>query len=192
MSVAAGRFTAAGRSVSPASAGRSRSSRSGNDGAGPRCAGIARAVGCSGCAGIARAVGCSGCAGMTRAVGLEAKLACRGAAAGAAGLTAGSPASRSRSPNPGAAEGAGAEGAVLVPPGFGFGARPTIVAFFCGGSFGAALPSIAGAAFFDGSVTRNVCPHFGHRIFNPVAGTRRSSTWYGALQDSHSTLSMPR
>lgn len=46
---------------------------------------------------------------------------------------------------------------------------------------------IGGAAGF---VTRNECPHFGHRIFRPVAGTRRSSIWYGALHDSHSTWSI--
>jgi hypothetical protein len=57
----------------------------------------------------------------------------------------------------------------------GFGARPIMVAFFCVAGFGGE-PS-AGGAPFDGSVTRNVCPHFGQRIFNPVAGTRRSSTW---------------
>jgi hypothetical protein len=39
-------------------------------------------------------------------------------------------------------------------------------------------------------VTTNECPHFGHRIFKPVGGTRRSSIWYGALHDSHSTLSI--
>lgn len=41
-----------------------------------------------------------------------------------------------------------------------------------------------------GLATKNECPHFGHRILRPVGGTRRSSIWYGALQDSHSTLSI--
>ncbi len=41
-----------------------------------------------------------------------------------------------------------------------------------------------------GATTRNVWPHFGQRIFCPVGGTRRSSTWYGALHASHSTLSI--
>jgi len=41
-----------------------------------------------------------------------------------------------------------------------------------------------------GLVTRNECPHFGQRILRPAGGTRRSSIWYGALQDSHSTLSI--
>ena len=41
-----------------------------------------------------------------------------------------------------------------------------------------------------GWVTRNECPHLGQRIFRPVGGTRRSSIWYGALHDSHSTLSI--
>jgi hypothetical protein len=32
--------------------------------------------------------------------------------------------------------------------------------------------------------------HFGQRIFMPVAGIRRSSTSYGDLHDTHSTLIM--
>jgi hypothetical protein len=73
----------------------------------------------------------------------------------------------------GAAAGLAAGGA----PCPGFGASPTIVAFIGEVIFGAGAPAGAAAAPFDGSVTRNVCPHFGHRIFNPVAGTRLSSTW---------------
>jgi hypothetical protein len=61
-----------------------------------------------------------------------------------------------------------------------FGAAPVAVA----GALGAA----GGTAF--GFVTRKECPHFGHRIFNPAGGTRRSSIWYGALHDSHSTFSI--
>ena len=48
----------------------------------------------------------------------------------------------------------------------------------------------AGAAGAFGLFTTNECPHFGQRIFSPVAGTRRSSIWYGALHDSHSTFSI--
>lgn len=57
-----------------------------------------------------------------------------------------------------------------------------------GGTGGAAGVAAAAGAF--GFVTRNECPHFGHRIFSPAGGTRRSSSWYGALHDSHSTLSI--
>jgi hypothetical protein len=32
-------------------------------------------------------------------------------------------------------------------------------------------------AFASGFDTVNACPHFGQRIFRPVGGTRRSSTW---------------
>ncbi len=49
----------------------------------------------------------------------------------------------------------------------------------------------AGGGAVPDAVTKNECPHFGQRILSPVAGTRRSSTWYGALQASHSTLSIP-
>ena len=45
-----------------------------------------------------------------------------------------------------------------------------------------------GAAF--GFVTMNECPHRGQRILRPVGGTRRSSTGYGALHDSHSTFNI--
>ena len=61
----------------------------------------------------------------------------------------------------------------------GLGAGPVAV--------GAAVAA-AGGAF--GFVTRKECPHFGHRIFRPAGGTRRSSIWYGALHDSHSTFSI--
>jgi hypothetical protein len=57
------------------------------------------------------------------------------------------------------------------------------------GGAGGAAGGAAGVAAF-GFVTRNECPHFGHRIFSPVGGTLRSSIWYGALHDSHSTLSI--
>jgi methionine-gamma-lyase len=66
-----------------------------------------------------------------------------------------------------------------------------------GGGFAAAGAGRGGATGGDaaadgapGFVTRNECPHLGHRIFSPVGGTRRSSIWYGALHDSHSTLSI--
>ena len=51
---------------------------------------------------------------------------------------------------------------------------PTIVIFRFGFAGGA---GVAGAAAADpGACTENVCPHFGHRIFSPCGGTRRSST----------------
>jgi hypothetical protein len=67
---------------------------------------------------------------------------------------------------------------------------PTIVAFIPRGGprgGGAAGPPAGAAAGF---VTRKECPHFGHRIFSPVGGTRRSSIGYAALHDSHSTFSI--
>jgi hypothetical protein len=39
-------------------------------------------------------------------------------------------------------------------------------------------------------VTRNECPHLGHRILRPVGGTRRSSIGYEALHESHSTFNI--
>jgi hypothetical protein len=56
------------------------------------------------------------------------------------------------------------------------------------GPAGAAASTAGGGAF--GFVTRNEWPHLGHRIFRPAGGTRRSSIWYGALHDSHSTFSI--
>jgi methionine-gamma-lyase len=64
------------------------------------------------------------------------------------------------------------------------------------GATGAATPMMVcfdtgGAGIFaSGLETVNAWPHFGQRIFRPVGGTRRSSTWYGALHASHSTLSI--
>jgi len=61
---------------------------------------------------------------------------------------------------------------------------------------GGAAVAAAGAAGFAisagtlGFFTTNECPHLGHRILSPAAGTRRSSIWYGALQDSHSTFNI--
>ena len=63
----------------------------------------------------------------------------------------------------------------------GFGDGPVAVAGPAGATGG-------GGAL--GFVTRNEWPHFGHRIFRPAGGTRRSSIWYGALHDSHSTFSI--
>jgi len=46
---------------------------------------------------------------------------------------------------------------------------------------GAATAGLAGAVGFaagksvPGAITRNECPHLGHRIFRPAGGTRRSS-----------------
>ena len=62
--------------------------------------------------------------------------------------------------------------------------------FAAGGAIGGALRAEAAASSPDPAFTRNVLPHFGQRIFRPFAGTRRSSTWYVALHDSHSTLSI--
>ena len=42
----------------------------------------------------------------------------------------------------------------------------------------------------SGASTWKDVPHFGQRIFRPDAGTRLSSTWYGALHPGHSTLNM--
>jgi hypothetical protein len=52
---------------------------------------------------------------------------------------------------------------------------PTIVrlAGFGAGGLGGGL-AFAGAAP-PGADTRKECPHFGHRIFRPAGGTRRSS-----------------
>jgi hypothetical protein len=100
-------------------------------------------------------------------------------------------------------------GAAGGAPGTG-GARPTMVRCLAaagggGGGFPGAPPAdgadgagggtggaagVAAAPGPLGFVTRNECPHFGHRIFSPAGGTRRSSIWYGALHDSHSTLSI--
>jgi hypothetical protein len=49
------------------------------------------------------------------------------------------------------------------------------------GSTGSTLPSFA---------IMKLVLHFGQRIFMPVAGMRRSSTSYGDLHDTHSTLIM--
>jgi hypothetical protein len=58
------------------------------------------------------------------------------------------------------------------------------------GAGGGGAPSTAGGAALAPVRTTNECPHFGQRIFSPAGGTRRSSIWYGALHDSHSTLSI--
>jgi methionine-gamma-lyase len=64
------------------------------------------------------------------------------------------------------------------------------------GIIGAATPMMVcldcGASAASGFSTVKACPHLGHRIFRPVGGTRRSSTWYGALHASHSTFSISR
>jgi hypothetical protein len=71
------------------------------------------------------------------------------------------------------------------PPGAG---RAGSAAASLGGAKAVAGGAAAGPASFR---TRNECPHFEHRIFSPEGGTRRSSIWYGVLQDSHSTFSIP-
>lgn len=89
--------------------------------------------------------------------------------------------------------GGGGGAAAVAPPA---GATPSIV-FACaripsgfvgrttGPGFGA-----AGGAPPAALCTTKECPHLGQRIFKPAAGTRRSSIWYGALHDSHSTFSI--
>lgn len=54
---------------------------------------------------------------------------------------------------------------------------------------GAGPDEVTGAMAW-GRLTVKLVPHFGQRIPSPVAGTRRSSTWYGAWQPGHSTLNM--
>jgi hypothetical protein len=87
------------------------------------------------------------------------------------------------------AGGAGAMGGLGAAWTGGASPTPTIVAFIPragpGGATAAGLPGDAA-----GFVTKNECPHFGHRIFSPVGGTRRSSIGYAALHDSHSTFSI--
>lgn len=74
--------------------------------------------------------------------------------------------------------------------GGGLGGGAASGAFTIRGAGGGAAAGGGGAAAAPGLFTTNECPHFGHRIFSPAAGTRRSSIWYGALQDSHSTFSI--
>ncbi len=60
-----------------------------------------------------------------------------------------------------------------------------------GGVAGGAAAGVGGAApTAPGLLTEKDVPHFGQRIFIPDSGTRRSSTSYGALHDSHSTLNI--
>ena len=93
----------------------------------------------------------------------------------------------------GAATG-GAGGGRGATAGVGGGARPIMVrlAETGTGTFGDAGDPAGGGApgIAFGFVTRNEWPHLGHRIFRPLGGTRRSSIWYGALHDSHSTFSI--
>jgi hypothetical protein len=88
----------------------------------------------------------------------------------------------------------GAGGGLAGTAGGGGGATPIMVRLSEAGTgaFGDARgPSGGGAAGVAfGFVTRNEWPHLGQRIFRPVGGTRRSSIWYGALHDSHSTFSI--
>jgi hypothetical protein len=65
---------------------------------------------------------------------------------------------------------------------------PGAAAAGAGGAAGEGAGGAAAAPVGDG--TMKECPHFGQRIFRPAGGTRRSSIWYGALQDSHSTLNI--
>jgi hypothetical protein len=55
---------------------------------------------------------------------------------------------------------------------------PIIVVLGAGRGGLAGTAGLGGApAIAFGWATTNECPHFGHRIFRPVGGTRRSSTW---------------
>ena len=73
---------------------------------------------------------------------------------------------------------------------------PSTVCFPVGGRRAGGFGRGIGGGGGDGSLgwavffTIKVVPHLGHRILSPAGGTRRSSTWYGDLQPSHSTLSM--
>ncbi len=97
--------------------------------------------------------------------------------------------SRSREPKAAAdpTGGAAGAGALLTGGGRPSVPMPTIVGARLGGPFGGAAgpaPAPSEAPVTDAVaplvVTTNEWPHLGQRIFNPVAGTRRSSTWYGA------------
>jgi hypothetical protein len=147
----AGRLTAAGRPTSPASAGRSRSSRPGSDD-GAICGGAGTNAGAAFGATLGAATAGSARPSSKSKAGIIGGGAATGDAAGFDGIGGGLP------PAPKAP-------------------TPTIVCFIFGRSAGAA-PGAAGAAPapFDGSVTRKVCPHLGQRILRPVCGTRRSST----------------
>ena len=81
-----------------------------------------------------------------------------GGRAGGAGGTSGA----------GGAGGLGAAGAGGASP------TPTMVAFIPRGGPGGATPG-GPPGDAAGFVTKNECPHFGHRIFRPAGGTRRSS-----------------
>jgi hypothetical protein len=62
--------------------------------------------------------------------------------------------------------------------GIGFGG-PAISGAFAGGAAAATRPS---------GKTWNDVPHFGQRIRKPLAGKRRSSSSYGAVQEKQATL----
>jgi hypothetical protein len=114
------------------------------------------------------------------------RLAAMGGAGGGAFAAAGTGGGAGGGAAAGAGGGAAACGIAPDCP------TPTIVGLCWrgGAAVGAVAPAVAGGGPAAGLVTRNECPHLGHLIFSPVGGTRRSSIWYGALHDSHSTLSI--
>jgi hypothetical protein len=104
------------------------------------------------------------------------------ATAGAAGA-AGMAGAGFAAPNADAAPGCGAGFANAEPaaPSDGAGAAGLGGAGDAGDSNGITLPSLA---------IMKLVLHFGQRIFMPATGMRRSSTSYGDLHDTHSTLIM--
>jgi hypothetical protein len=115
-------------------------------------------------------------------------VAVRGATTAAAGGCAGAGALfAADSGEPNTADGGGASGAFGA--GLGFGASlallsaPVITPV--------AGPPAAGTSLVVPSrATMKLVLHFGQRIFMPFSGMRRSSTSYGDLHDTHSTLIM--
>ena len=94
---------------------------------------------------------------------------------------------RSISPNPNPPPALGAAGAGRSTPD-----QSAPAAGACGaGACGAGRGAGGGAASAPpGRVTLRLVPHLGHRIFRPAGGIRRSSSWYGAPQPEHSTLTI--
>lgn len=59
-----------------------------------------------------------------------------------------------------------------------------------GGAVGLFFSAAAIAVVVPSRPTMKLVLHFGQRIFIPLSGMRRSSTSYGDLHDTHSTLIM--
>jgi hypothetical protein len=101
--------------------------------------------------------------------------------AGAAGFAA---------PNADAAPGCIAAGFASAPAGFA-NAEPAALAAPVAAGFGGAADSGESARItLPSFAIRKLVLHFGQRIFMPDGGMRRSSTSYGDLHDTHSTLIM--